>query len=387
MNILSITHSADADGWMSRRVIENAFDKADVNLSCVEWDYGQEMPVELQNWDAWHQVWLADICIDDFFEKINEMVVSVISPNTPPDQMKHQLDILQAFVTKVIWCDHHESSLVKWRTLLAAIKRLTGQAVQGFRKVGIGACRLTWFYTQFLTSRGLDYQQVDEWFESNVNCGDLNKLKSVLILERVMGIPRWVCVVEPASVYIVGLRDVFQHKNTALEQTAIWYNLYLTFARTSLPRDVFQQDTWLQDMDALKTLACAQGERIDQVMTNTLRKAVGAAYLNKFEGVDFVMCNAPFYTSALFEAAPDCAKEYWQANKVCCFLVWSVVVDQPGKQLAIKVSLYKSDWAPAELTLLPIATAYGGGGHAGACGFRLPATPEAFAKLVYPEQA
>ena len=101
---LIIYHSADFDGKFSRDIVQKKFDNY-----CEEigWNHGDDK-VSI---DEYNEIYIVDLPLD------------CVSP-------------YQNNLNKIIWIDHHKSSIEKFKDV----------RVKGLRKIGKGACELCWEY-------------------------------------------------------------------------------------------------------------------------------------------------------------------------------------------------------------------------------------------------
>jgi hypothetical protein len=223
----------------------------------------------------------------------------------------------------LIWIDHHKSAIDKYP-----------KDIPGYRIDGVAACRLVW-----------------QWFfnvVANEVMGDPNYLpkKEEFFIRNVE---------EPYAVRLAGEYDIwdrrdpdaelFQHGLRSQEITAEMWEVLLNL----------QMGHFLVDrlLIAGKFLQYARREENASVI-------LAQGFMVDFEGLRFLACNAARFNSLLFTAGlkPE--------HDGCLGFCW----DGEGW----KVSLYHAPGKEShDLSL--IAAKYGGGGHRGACGFRVSNLP------------
>lgn len=233
-----------------------------------------------------------------------------------PDLMTHP---------KLIWIDHHKSAI---ETYPATIK--------GYRIDGVAACRLAWQW--FLAWKANGRDERGEWNGAIPG-------KSQFIEREVS---------EPEAVRLAGEYDIwdkrdpnaelFQHGLRSRDLTdEIWKSLFSD-------NGVFTISHLLESGKAIQYASTKSNESIIKEIGFDL----------DFEGLKFLACNHARYNSHLFTAGlrPD--------HDACFGFKWT------GKEWSI--SLYHAP-GKEHHDLSLIAKKYGGGGHRGACGFRIKDNP------------
>lgn len=219
---------------------------------------------------------------------------------------------------RLVWIDHHATAIAKWPS-----------EFPGYRIDGVAACRLAW-----------------QWF-SHPACRTLAPFSKKDFVSR--------RVVEPLAVRLAGEYDIwdkrdrnaelFQHGLRSVPLTdGVWLAL-LEGGTPILPNPVH---SLLQRGEAIQFAKTAENESIIKACGFTI----------DFEGFKLLACNAARYNSQLFAAAltPE--------HDGCLGFNWD------GKQW--RVSLYTDK---PGIDLSPVAVKFGGGGHRGACGFRIDKLP------------
>lgn len=229
----------------------------------------------------------------------------------------------------LIWIDHHKSAIEKWPA-----------DIRGYRIDGVAACRLAW-----------------QWFEHEFADHVPGHQIGYPLPDKTEYVERTVS--EPLAVRLAGEYDIwdkrdpraelFQHGLRTRELTEAWWrDLLGTESETYV-------DTLLQAGAALQYAQTRQNESIIKDIGFTIQ----------FEGLTFLACNHARYNSFLFTAGLT------PGHDACFGFKWT------GRDWSI--SLYHAP-GKEHHDLSLIATKYGGGGHRGACGFRLK--PEALLHVI-----
>jgi len=230
---------------------------------------------------------------------------------------------------RLIWIDHHKSAIEKYAT-----KDGKPWAKPGIQMDGVAACRLAW-----------------QWF--------FPKEPGAFIPNRQDFVDRK--VMEPLAVRLAGEYDIwdkrdpdaelFQHGLRSRELNGgDWDTMLIT-----------QRDTQIED-DLVRGLLHA-GEAIQYVQTEQNASIIKAYGFDvEFEGLKFLACNHARFNSQLFTAGvrPE--------HEALLGFNWD------GPKQEWRVSLYHAEHRK-DLDLSLIAVKHGGGGHRGACGFRVKTLP------------
>ena len=228
---------------------------------------------------------------------------------------------------KLIWIDHHASAIEKW-----------GDEFRGLRIDGVAACRLCW---QWFTYGTLPNGVLPSKQDSN------EPLTKALFVDRK--------VTEPELIRLAGEYDVFDHRDDRA--------LPLQFGLTALglkDREALIRYQFNADEESTSDLVRVinTGRHIkDYIDKRNAEHALANAVTVKFAGLTCCCLNvgqpgnSQMFTAALKDEHQAC-------------LAWR----HTGK--AVSVSLYS---IPGKSTdgILEIAQSFGGGGHKGACGFRV----------------
>lgn len=232
---------------------------------------------------------------------------------------------------KLTWIDHHKSAIEKF-----------APSIFGYRIDGVAACRLAWqFFAHPLPAGGT----MEEWLPS----------KAAFIDRKVP---------EPWAVRLAGEYDIwdkrdpdaelFQHGLRSRNLDSLWDILL------SNPPPATEPGKFNLDTITVQALLDA-GQAIQYAATKQNESIIKAAgFTIEFEGLKFLACNHARYNSFLFTAGltPEhdgCFGFCWRDGQ------WVVsLYHAPGKE---------------HHDLSQIAVKYGGGGHRGACGFRVKELP------------
>lgn len=225
---------------------------------------------------------------------------------------------------RVVWIDHHASAIKRYRF-----------DIPGYRIDGVAACRLAW---QWFVYEACAY-------DPHTNPQDpLLPIKEDYIGRQVL---------EPSAVRLAGEYDIWDKRDPNAE--LFQHGLRSRDLETLWPSLLTVGD------DATVRYLLERGEGIQYAQTRQNESIIKAAgFTIEFEGLKFLACNHARYNSHLFAAGltPDhdgCFGFAWRDGH------WNVsLYHAPGKE---------------HHDLSQIAVKYGGGGHRGACGFRIKSLP------------
>jgi oligoribonuclease NrnB/cAMP/cGMP phosphodiesterase (DHH superfamily) len=155
--ITVIHHSADYDGVFCREIARKFLP----NSTLIGWDFGQ---AKIQ------------------FPENGRVYVLDLSPDCLEVMSDDQL-------SRLIWIDHHKSSIEKWKSF----------EIQGYRIDGVAACRLTW-----------------QWFSNPTAFEDGLPNKDQFMGRKVP---------EPLAVTLAGEYDVWQHENSKGDDITFQFGL------------------------------------------------------------------------------------------------------------------------------------------------------------------
>lgn len=250
----------------------------------------------------------------------------------PSDKTVYVLDLSpECFETAtisfadMIWIDHHKSAIEKW----------PGNSIKGYRIDGVAACRLAW-----------------QWFTRSVSCESL-PCKFDYVDRKVE---------EPYAVRLAGEYDIWDKRDPNAEAFQFGLRLKeLTDWDWAQMLDMTIEDslTHMQHSQIYSNGLLQNGFLLQRYQQETDAGVVKfRSFLVEFEGLKFLALNTARCNSLTFAVrdVPETGHEalmgfYWNGS------AWSI-------------SLYHAKHR-TDLDLSEIAKKFGGGGHRGACGFRI----------------
>lgn len=313
MKTTVIYHRADFDGLFCREIARKFIPDAEL----IGWDYGD--PKLLFPEGGVYVLDLSPECFSDF--------------HTAPRGQN-----------RLVWIDHHKTAFEKFE-----VQNTHGR---GYRIDGVAACRLAHFYftawERYKRDDGVD----PIWFQDHYPFA-----KKEHFFDRK--------IQEPTAVRLAGEYDIwdkrdpnaelFQHGLRSQELTPhIWESLLNG-------KDVDDLNPGITHSDAMVASLLEKGRAIQYSKARENEGVINAfGFTIHFEGFCLLACNAARYNSQLFSAGlkPD--------HDGCLGFNWD------GQAKMWRISLY-TDKAGVDLS--PVAVKYGGGGHKGACGFRVDKLP------------
>lgn len=325
-----IYHRADFDGLFCREIARK-FVGEDAGL--IGWDYGDPVPVIP---DDVKTIYMLDISIDALM--MDE---------------------------RLVWIDHHKSAIDKFENGLNGGERFLSQAkIKGYRIDGVAACRLTYQYFSNLSRDATQFPLPE---------------KSAYIDRK---------VIEPLSVRLAGEYDIwdkrdpdaelFQHGLRSRDLTNDW-SLLLSLDRKLTVSEIealiyvgHDKNPCRPDGTTPNPLVLGlldSGKAVQYAKTDenaSIIKDIGFTF--QWEGLTWLACNHARYNSHLFTAA-------LRPEHDACFgfkFTGHCAAGKPCEDWSI--SLYHAP-GKEHHDLSQIASKYGGGGHRGACGFRVPTLP------------
>lgn len=248
------------------------------------------------------------------------------TPNVPPDCALYILDLsVDALMDHggLVWIDHHKSAIEKY-----------SHDIKGYRIDGVAACRLAWqwFVHHMLQSRYL---------------GPLPH-KDAYVKRMVM---------EPMAVRLAGEYDIWDKRDT--DADVFQYGLRSQELTAEDWSDLLRTDSAGAQVFVVELLDAGRAIQYAKTQENAdIIRAYG--FTVHFEGLTFLACNHARFNSFLFTAGL-----------------------KPEHDALLGFNYTGSDWrvslyhAPGKEhhDLSKIAVKYGGGGHRGACGFRVGSLP------------
>lgn len=288
MKTTVIYHSADFDGIFCREIARKFLPEAEL----IGWDHGDpKIPFPAEG-----TVYILDLSPD------------CLGGDTYDS-------------SRIIWIDHHKSSIEKWPN-----------SIPGYRIDGVAACRLAW-----------------QWF-ANVG-GPVNRAEG----QHGYHLPDMEAfrnrqVEEPVAVMLAGEYDIWDKRDERAE----------TFQFGLRSREITPE--WWADLLGENSEMYSQvlldgGAMLQRYQQRNDANVVNfRSFMQPFDGLTFLTLNTARCNSLTF-AAKDVPET---GHDALMGFYWT------GK--AWKVSLYHARHR-TDLDLSKIAVKYGGGGHRGACGF------------------
>lgn len=295
-----IHHSADFDGLFSREVAKKFLGTKGVEY--IGWDFTDaKIPMPKEG-----KVYIIDL---------------------PPDCLLNPPGIDEA-KARLIWIDHHKSSIEKW-----------GTYIPGYRIDGVAACRLAY-----------------QWFLLHAQWDPREQAPPYDLPDKQKFLDR--SVQEPHAVRLAGEYDIWDHRGdgdlelqfglrTEGEQGPMWSVL---LDESCNPRPYVEQ------LIIQGKVAMAYQRHIDASMVKH------KSFIVAFEGLRFLAINTARANSQTFESM-DKKETGHDALLAFCWTgnMWSV-------------SMYHAAHRK-DIDLSRIAVKFKGGGHAGACGFSCAQPP------------
>lgn len=310
-----IYHSADFDGIFCREIARKFLPEAEL----IGWDHGNpKIPFPTEG-----TVYVLDLS-PDCFETTKHVPGS--------GQVINWLD-----GKRLIWIDHHKSSIEKWP-----------KDIPGYRIDGVAACRLAWQWFAIMSATPNPEQfalpDKQHFYDRQVQ--------------------------EPFAVRLAGEYDVWDKRDTRAEAFQFglrsrdltefdWQELLseeIVPATAGTGMDISESDLLTTSLLQSGYLLQRYQQRNDAGIVNY------RSFLMKFEGLCFLTLNTARCNSLTF-AAKDVPET---GHDALCGFYWT------GEKW--KVSLYHAAHR-TDLDLSVIAVKHGGGGHRGACGFEAKTVP------------
>lgn len=331
-NIAILYHDADMDGRLSNEVCRYHLKRLhpDANIDSYGWDYGRPVPTpklthQLDHnpnepvraeWVLYDAIYIVDLSVDELMAR--------------PELRD-----------KIVWIDHHKSAIEKWDTKFAGDER----PFKGIRIDGVAACRLCWaWFTWGKLPKGVLPSKQDT----------IEPLtKSVFVDRRIK---------EPYLIRLAGEYDIWDHRDPNAK--------ILQFGLRTLSNGQLRDLCEEEFVDALEHGitggAPSLGEliyhgRAIKAYCDKQNDEYSAAYSHTimFEGLTFCALNIGQRGNS------DLLKGGIKPEHDACF-AWRYT----GNDNMVMVSLYHIA-GKEHHDLSKIAVKYGGGGHKGACGFRI----------------
>jgi oligoribonuclease NrnB/cAMP/cGMP phosphodiesterase (DHH superfamily) len=223
---------------------------------------------------------------------------------------------------KLIWIDHHKSAIEanEWLNL------------RGYRIDGVAACRLAW-----------------QWFFRSTDIPTLPEKDRYVDQNRVG---------EPLTVELLGRYDIWDKRDERVDpfqlgmqaEKAPDWNLLLKEDDDPYSATIEYVDSIIQNGRTIQSYTEVMNAQISQ------ERGFDVAFERlTFRALNVARCNSMAFTASIKPHHEGCLAYYWNGKK------W-------------RFSLYHVDHRK-DIDLSKIAVKFGGGGHAGACGFELATLP------------
>ena len=325
-HIAIIYHDADFDGKLSNEVCRYHLSKLypDASIHSYGWDYGRPVPdvslvpvsnpnsvcggsLSLSGWACFDAIYIVDLSVDELMAR--------------PDLQD-----------KIIWIDHHKSAIERWRATTDSSGNEIGYLFNGLRIDGVAACRLCW---QWFVRRN----RVGVTYTRPVNKQDF--------VDRL--------VEEPELIRLAGEYDVWDHRdpNGKVLQFGLRacsereFREVVQWQFDGRPEGSALLDNIISGGQLVKSYCDKQADEYSRDYARTL----------EWEGLTFCCLNIGQRGNS------DLLRGGLKPEHQACF-AWRHTGD------SVMVSLYHAP-EHEHLDLSLIAAKYGGGGHKGACGFRM----------------
>ncbi|HEU4345909.1 MAG TPA: hypothetical protein VFU31_30525 [Candidatus Binatia bacterium] len=323
MKTTVIHHSADFDGIFCREIARK-FLPSDTEF--IGWDF-KDKPLPIPD----GKIYVMDLPLDRVFG-----FTFPIGP-APIDAVRQAFGTpgTELLFERVIWIDHHRTSI-----------DTHPPTINGYRIDGVAACRLAWQWFQIPSGK----------FDGDIRANIAGtEVVNFSLPTKQDFIDR--TVIEPLAVRLAGEYDIWDKRDPRAE-----------LFQHGLKSEELTPRTWatLLGDEFIKGEICVdrllkQGEVLQFARANEYRDVITQQGFDvQFEGLTFLACNSHELDirSQLFEAG---IQPHHDALMGFTF---------NGKAKDWRVSLYHAP-GKEHHDLSEIAKRYGGGGHRGACGFRL----------------
>lgn len=227
----------------------------------------------------------------------------------------------------IIWIDHHKSAIDKF-----------SHEIPGIRIDGVAACRLSWIWFAFVEPQIKSVTGSRDWVQRNYPFPTLEEF-----VERK--------IQEPLAVRLAGEYDIWDKRDPRAE----------TFQFGLRSRELGNED-WNQLLDVaitqLTTDLLIDGKLLQKYQQRNDANSMPRTFKVLFEGMVFLAINSVRFNSLTFMA-----KDFPETGHEALMGFYF-----DGKY--VNFSLYHAK-GKEHFDLSPIAVKWGGGGHRGACGFKI----------------
>jgi hypothetical protein len=317
-----IYHDADFDGKLSNEVCRYWLSKhhPEAAIHSYGWDYGRPLPLPYideartttMGWPCFDAIYIVDLSVDELMSR--------------PELRD-----------KIVWIDHHKSAIEKWdrRSEVAAGPGM----FTGVRIDGVAACRLCWQWLAFENGPHGD---------PRLHPSDIYTPSKQDYIDRKVN--------EPQLIRLAGEYDIWDHRDPNAK--ILQFGLRACSSRELRELVAWQFDGRPEGCGLLENVI--GGGRLIKSYMDKQNEEYAAQMAGDviWEGLIFLAINSSHRNSDAFLGA---IKDHHDA-----LLNWRF---DPKSKLAT-VSLYHAP-GKEHHDLSLIAAKYGGGGHKGACGFRV----------------
>lgn len=329
-HIAIIYHDADFDGKLSNEVCRFHLEKLhpDAAIHSYGWDYGRPVPIPLIKW--------FDPLLGDQFSNAWEEYDQIYIVDLSVDELMAQPELRD----KIVWIDHHKTAIDKWDNSHVRNNDHSGEDTKlvGYRLDGVAACRLCWQWFAFEKGPHGDPRTfaADVYLPAKQNFIDRR-------------------VTEPELIRLAGEYDIWDHRDP--DAKALQFGLRAAHPEMLAVLIHGQFEACGDTLDLL-TSAVDQGHAIKSYCDKQ-NDEYSAAYSRTLDWEGLKFCCLNIGQRGNSDLVRGGLKPEHQA-----IFAWRHTGD------GVMVSLYHAP-GHEDLDLSAIAKRYGGGGHRGACGFRI----------------
>lgn len=329
-NIAIIYHDADFDGKLSNEVCRFHLKRLHPNtiIHSYGWDYGRPLPTDEQRtcritveggsanttyqWEDYDAIYIVDLSVDELMDRAE-------------------------LRDKIVWIDHHKSAIEKWHATTDSSGNEVGHLFNGIRIDGVAACRLCWaWFTWGKLPNGVLPSKQDY----------LPPLTKSVFVDRE--------IKEPELIRLAGEYDVWDHRDPDAKALQFGLRALSRMDFGCLVGNQFNGDVTGVKLDDVIT----QGRAIKSYCDKQ-NDEYSAAYARTLQWEGLTFCALNIGQRGNSDLLRGGLKPEHQAG-----FAWRHTGD------GVMVSLYHVP-GHEHLDLSEIAKRHGGGGHRGACGFRV----------------
>lgn len=333
-NIAIIYHDADFDGKLSNEVCRFHLKRLhpDATIHSYGWDYGRPLPTDEQRtrritveggsanttyqWEDYDDIYIVDLSVDELMGRAE-------------------------LRDKIVWIDHHKSAIEKWDKPTFGRPENDGgpdyalTPFDGIRIDGVAACRLCW-----------------QWFDRGEEDYANTELGKRLFIDRLVD--------EPELLRLAGEYDVWDHRDPNGKALQLGLRALSDHKLNGLINQQFAWEIQTRGNGEINHLAEAIsiGHSIKSYCDKQ-NDEYSAAYARTLQWEGLTFCALNIGQRGNSDLLRGGLKPEHQAG-----FAWRHTGD------GVMVSLYHVP-GHEHLDLSEIAKRHGGGGHRGACGFRV----------------